>query len=80
MKPADNGGAACVRPGIERRHDVEDGEARDGVGVIEGEAVADAGAAIVTGDGETVVPEHPHQSDEVSRHGALGVGDVGHIG
>ncbi len=49
---------------------------RDGIGMIEGEAMRHASAAVVPYDGEAVEAEVAHQLHFVLRHGALGVVDV----
>ena len=58
---------------LDGRDHVEDGEASDEVRVVERHAVGDARAAVVAGDGEPLVPDAPHQLDELGRDLARGV-------
>jgi hypothetical protein len=41
---------------VERRHDVEQRDSLDPVGVVERQAMGDAGAAVMAGDHEALVP------------------------
>ena len=52
---------------------VEDGDLADPLGMIEGEAIGDAPAPVVPGDGETLMAERRHHAHGVARHDALGV-------
>src|SRR5438093_1363250 len=62
--------------GLEGRDDVEDGNACDALGLVEGEAVSDAAAAVVAGDGEALEAEAAHESDGVTPHCSLRIGFV----
>ena len=72
------GGEGLVGAGVHRRRggDVEQGEALDPLRMVQGQAVGDAPAPVVTDDGEPVVAERPHHRHRVRRHGALGVRGV----
>ncbi len=65
-----------LRPHMSGRKDVEEGEALDPARVIEGKAVADPRAAIVSRHREAHMPEGLHDGDHVPAHGALGIGLV----
>ena len=69
---------ALVR--VERRHDVEQREARDAVAVVEREPMRDARAAVVADDGEAFVAERSHQRRHVGGHRALAVLRVVELG
>ena len=58
---------------VERRHDVDHGEALDALRMVEREPVRDAAAAVVADDGEALVAERAHQRDQVGGHRALAV-------
>ena len=61
---------------LDGRHDVEHGQLLDAVGKVEGQAMGDAGAAIVRADQEPLMPEALHHLDHVLGHLLLGVGRV----
>ena len=61
---------------LARRHDVEHGELLDGVGMIERQAIGDASAAVMPGDGEALEAEMAHEGDLVARHRPLRIGLV----
>lgn len=69
-----------VHPGalemLQRRDDVEQGCPFDPVRVVEHQAVADAGAAVMADQAEAVEPEDPHQRHHVGSHGPFGVGGM----
>ena len=65
-----------VVPHRVRRHDIEHGEASDGLRMVQRHAVSDARPAVMAHHGEPVVPEALHQGNEVLCHGALGIGLV----
>jgi hypothetical protein len=50
---------------IDGRDDVEDGQALDGGGMVQRHPVADARAAVVTDDRETLEAELRHEGDEL---------------
>ena len=54
--------------GIAGRDDVEDGELRHALGVVEGQPVGAAGAAVVPADRKPFEAVLPHQLDLVARH------------
>ena len=58
------------------RHDVEHAEAGHAARMIQGHAIANAAAPVMTYHGKAVMPELLHQMQEVVRHGALGIGEV----
>ena len=60
-------------PHLGRRDDVEDGQLRHPVRVVEREAVRTPAAAVVAADAEALEPELPHHRDHVARHRALRV-------
>ncbi len=61
-------------PHLKGRDDIEHRKARDALGMIEREAIADAAAAVVADQGETLVAELLHQLHHRRGHGALGIG------
>ena len=62
---------AHLRPDMESRQDVEEGQALHAPRMIEGETVADPCAAIVADHGEAHVAEFLHDGDHVLSHGPL---------
>lgn len=62
-----------TRPHLARRHNVEDGDARDTGGMIERKAVGDSAAAVVPGDTERNVPKPRHDGYDVVSHNTLGI-------
>ena len=73
------GGGEFVRHAVQHfvgRNDVEDGELRDAVGMIEGHAVRDASAAIVAHHRKFLKSQTGHHLDLVLGHGALGIVQV----
>jgi hypothetical protein len=62
-----------VVPYVPGRHDVEDGEAGDGLRVVQRQAVRDAGAAVVADQLELLEAEPAHKAHLVAGHGSLGV-------
>ena len=61
---------------LARRHDIEHGQLLDGLGMIQRQAIGDAPAAVMPGDGEALEAELAHEGDLVARHGPLGIGLV----
>jgi hypothetical protein len=57
----------------ERRRDIEHGQARDALGVIERQPVRDAAAPVVARHREALVTELPHDGHLVARHRTLAV-------
>ena len=62
-----------VRVEVVRRHDVEHGQVRDLVLVIERQALPDAAAAVVADDGKAIEAVVLHHFDHVEGHRALRV-------
>ena len=58
------------------RHDIDERQLDDLVGMIQRQAVADPGAAVVTGEEEGIEAELGHDLDLVIGHGAEGIGGV----
>ena len=58
---------------VDGGHHVEERGARDTLGMVEGQAVGDAGATIVADDREALVAERRHELDDLCRQLALGV-------
>ena len=54
-------------------HDVQYGELADGVGVVQGQPVRDAGAAVVADQLELPEAELAHEPQLVAGHGPLGI-------
>ena len=69
------GGDLLVRrlEDVPGRHDVEQGEPRHPLGMVEGEPVGDPGAAIVADESEAVEAERGHDLDLVAGHRPLRV-------
>jgi hypothetical protein len=61
---------------VERRHDVEQCQALDALGMIARKAVGDARAAVVAGDGEALEAQRPHRLDLVEGERALRIGRI----
>src|SRR5215208_3406673 len=62
--------------GLPRRHDVQDRELRHDPGMVEGQAVAEAPAAVVAAEGEALEAEVAHHLDLIECHRPLRVGLV----
>ena len=60
-------------PHRDGRQDVEQDEPLDPAGMVEREAIGDAGAAVMADHGEAVEAERAHRGDDVLAHGALAV-------
>ncbi len=65
---------------LSRRRDVERGELRDALGMVEREAMGDTGATVMRADQEALMAEQRHHLRHVERHGALGIGEVLGVG
>ncbi len=63
-----------VLPVFVGRQDIENGEPRQAVGMIEAHAIGDTRPAIMTGEREDLMAEPRHHRDDIVAHGALGVG------
>lgn len=62
--------------GVTRGYDVQNGQGRDGLRMVQSEAVPDPAPAVVAHDGEAVEAQFPHHQKLVVRHRALGIGTV----
>jgi hypothetical protein len=67
------GAGPDLAPDLKGRQDVEQREPLDATGLVEGETVADARAAVVPDHRKTHMPERLHDGDHVPAHLALGV-------
>ncbi len=72
------GGEFLVGAGIHRRRrcDIDYGNARDRVGMVQRHAVRDPAAAVVAGHAKTPMAEAAHQRDLILGHAALGIGNM----
>jgi len=64
----------AIRTALQRfddRHAVQDGQVRDGVGMIQGHSKSGIVAAIMSDQGEAREPETAHQRDAIGRLGPL---------
>ena len=59
-----------------RRDNVQDREPGHALGMIEGQAIRDAPAAVVAGDRESLEPQRGHDLDEIAGHAPLGIPGV----
>ncbi len=62
---------------VERRHDVDEGDPLDPIGVVEREAMRDTAAAVVAGDEKAPMAEACHQRRHVGGHRPLAVKRMG---
>ena len=80
MVVADRGAHVDELVHVERRHDVDQRQPLDPVGVVERQPVRHPGAAVVAGDEEALVAEAAHQRRHVGGHRPLAVQRVVGLG
>jgi hypothetical protein len=74
VPPAGGELGVAAAKGLPDRHRIHHHQGRDRLRMVQGGADGHVGAAVVTGYGEALIAQRPHQRDAVACHRPFGVG------